>query len=142
MSYRITFEPSLSKEDEETIFGGLLTHASLETGLPIEVVRAKSHGFVVRIEGQIRAGLIVTIFCDAALMDTLWVDQSLRRKGIGLKLLQEAETFAKTKGCTTAYLNTLSPDNLKFYEKAGYVFEFARRKYLGEFDLHYFRKEL
>lgn len=142
MNFRITFERNLSKEDEETIFGGLLAHASLEFGLPIEKVRSKLYGFVVRIEGKIRAGIIVNIFLQAALMDTLWVDSALRKKGIGSALLKEAERFARTKGCSTAYLNTLSPENIPFYKKAGYIFEFARPEYIDGFSLNYFRKNL
>lgn len=142
MEFPITFEHNLSKEDEETIFGGLLAHASVEIGLPIEKVRSKAYGFVVRIDGEIRAGVIVNVFLQAALIDTLWVDRSLRRKGIGTALLKEAEAFAKTKGCNTAYLNTLSPANIPFYENAGYAFEFARPEYVDGFSLHYFRKSL
>ena len=142
MNFSVTFEPNLSKEDEETIFGGLLAHGSLETGLPVQEIRSWRFAFVVRTEGKIRAGLICTVFYQTVLMDTLWVEQSLRRNGIGRKLLDEAEAFAKTKGCTTAFLNTLSSDNINFYKKSGYVFEFARPRYLGDFTMHYFRKEL
>ena len=142
MNYTIQFEPDLSKEDEETVFAGLLEHAAFETGLSSETLRSKKFGFIVRIDGKIRAGLIMNIFCQAALMDTLWVDKTLRKQGLGRMLLLEAEKFARAKCCTTAYLNTLSPDNISFYEKSGYTFEFARPKYLGEFAMHYFRKEL
>jgi len=142
MNFPITFEPNLSKEDEETIFGGLLAHASIEFGLPVANVRSKIYGFVVRIEGKLHAGIIVNIFLQAALIETLWVDSTLRRKGIGSALLKAAERFAKTKGCNTAYLNTLSSDNIPFYKNAGYIFEFARPEYVDGFSLHYFRKAL
>jgi len=142
MNFTIQFEPNPSDEVKEIIFSGLLEHAALETGLPAAELRSTPFAFVVRIDDVIRAGLIGTIFYQAVLIDTLWVDAELRKQGAGRALLRKAEEFAKSKGCTTSFLNTLSPSNISFYEKSGYVFEFARTKYLGGFTMHYFRKTL
>jgi ribosomal protein S18 acetylase RimI-like enzyme len=142
MNFNIQFEPHFSKEDEEIVFGGLLEHASNETRLSVEELRSKPFAFFIRDDDEIQAGLIGHIFYQALSIDTLWVDMALRKQGAGRALLAAAEKFGKAKGCTTAYLNTLSPASVSFYEKSGYTFEFARPKYIGEFTMYYFRKAL
>ncbi len=142
MAIEITLEPNFSKEDHAFVLQGLLDHAALEIGMPVERFRDKPFAFVVRIDGSIRAALQGDIRYKSAMMDLLWVDESLRKQGIGRSLLARAEEFAKTKGCTTAYLNTLSPANISFYQNSGYLLEFSRANFLSDFAMHYFRKQL
>lgn len=52
-----------------------------------------------------------------------YVRMSLRRQGIGSKLLQEAETFCVEKGYTTIYLHThhFLPGGFQFWKKNNYI---------------------
>lgn len=54
-------------------------------------------------------------------VDLLWVDEPHRRQGIGRRLLRSAEAAARTRGCTRAYLDTISFQARPFYEREGYV---------------------
>jgi len=53
----------------------------------------------------------------------LVVDRSHRRKGIGRKLMEEAEQWARTQGCSIVRLwsSTVRTPSHRFYEELGYT---------------------
>ena len=51
----------------------------------------------------------------------LWVAPELRSGGVGSRLLRDFETHARTRGCTTFYLTTLSYQAPEFYRRHGYA---------------------
>jgi GNAT superfamily N-acetyltransferase len=51
----------------------------------------------------------------------LWVDAGARGQGLGRRLLQEAENFARARGCAGVYLDTFDPGAAAFYERCGFV---------------------
>ena len=53
-------------------------------------------------------------------VDILWVHESHRHKGIGSKLLCEAEKEAIGRGCHHVHLDTMSWQAPEFYKKHGY----------------------
>lgn len=142
MISHIEFEPNLSAEDENTIYEGLLAHNVEDLHLPLREIRTKRFAFVMRKDGEIKAGLAGNLKYTSAFIDTLWVDKSLRKKGIGRDLLRRAEEYARSNNCGVIFLNTLTTANISFCEKSGYVFEFERPNYLANNSMRYFRKVL
>ena len=53
-------------------------------------------------------------------IDVLWVHENHRHKGIGSKLLREAEKEAISRGCHHVHLDTMSWQAPEFYRKQGY----------------------
>ena len=53
-------------------------------------------------------------------VDVLWVHERHRHKGIGSKLLREAEKEAICRGCHHVHLDTMSWQAPEFYKKHGY----------------------
>ncbi|MBD3610024.1 MAG: GNAT family N-acetyltransferase, partial [Gammaproteobacteria bacterium] len=53
-------------------------------------------------------------------IDLMWVDESLRKNGVGTHLMQELESLATDKGVSRAYLTTASFQGMEFYQKLGY----------------------
>ena len=53
-------------------------------------------------------------------VDILWVHENHRHKGIGSKLLSEAEKEAIRRGCHHVHLDTMSWQAPGFYKKHGY----------------------
>ena len=51
----------------------------------------------------------------------LWVVPDLRSGGVGSSLLRDFEAHARTRGCTTFYLTTLSYQAPEFYRRHGYA---------------------
>ena len=71
--------------------------------------------------GNIIAGCVARMYCwNVAYVDTLWVDETYRGKGLGAKLLEEVEITAKEKGCYLIHLDTFDFQAKGFYEKQGY----------------------
>lgn len=71
--------------------------------------------------GNIIAGCVAKMYCwNVAYIDTLWVDETYRGKGLGAKLLAEIEKAAKEKGCYLIHLDTFDFQAKEFYEKQGY----------------------
>ena len=60
------------------------------------------------------------VFWDWLYIDKLWVDEAARGKGIGSRLVLEAERMAAEKGVDKSHLGTGSFQALDFYLKLGY----------------------
>ena len=51
----------------------------------------------------------------------LWVKEDWRRRGLGLRLLDEAETQARARQCVGLYVDTFDAGAAAFYERAGFA---------------------
>lgn len=71
-------------------------------------------------EGTIVAGLVGVTYWGWLHIEILWVDESLRQKGIGQRLLHSAEEEALQRACHYSHLETHTFQALGFYEKHGY----------------------
>jgi GNAT superfamily N-acetyltransferase len=50
----------------------------------------------------------------------LWVEAAWRRRGLGRRLVDEAEVWARARGCVGLYVDTFDAGAAMFYERAGY----------------------
>jgi GNAT superfamily N-acetyltransferase len=67
----------------------------------------------------LRAGLVGVLFGGWLFVESLWVDDALRGRGIGRALMASAEDHAISQGCHDAWLDTYQARG--FYEALGYV---------------------
>jgi ribosomal protein S18 acetylase RimI-like enzyme len=51
----------------------------------------------------------------------LWVAAEWRRRGLGYRLLAEADTQARARHCVGLYVDTFDPGAVAFYERAGFA---------------------
>lgn len=70
--------------------------------------------------GNIIGGILGGTYWGWMYIDILWVREDCRRKGLGSKLLIEAEKEAVRRGCHHVHVDTMSWQAPKFYEKHGY----------------------
>ena len=70
--------------------------------------------------GNIIGGILGGTYWGWMYVDILWVHENHRRKGIGSKLLCEAEKEAVSRGCHHVHLDTMSWQAPEFYQKHGY----------------------
>lgn len=75
-------------------------------------------------------------------IDTMWVDEGVRARGLGRSLLTSVEEQARTQGCRWSKLNTFDFQSPGFYRRCGYV-EYGREEnYPPGHANHLFRKDL
>ena len=70
--------------------------------------------------GKMIGGILGGTYWGWMYVDILWVHESHRHKGIGSKLLHEAEKEAIRRGCHHVHLDTMSWQAPEFYKKHGY----------------------
>jgi len=71
------------------------------------------------IEGDVVAGLSAFTCGTTLAIDLLWVDEPLRSSGIGRRLMQMAEEFARERGCERARISVTN--GLPFFVDMGYT---------------------
>jgi len=69
---------------------------------------------------QIIGGIAGWTWASACEITQLWVDEHVRKRGIGKMLLETAEVEAKARGCITVLVRSYSFQAPHFYEKYGY----------------------
>jgi GNAT superfamily N-acetyltransferase len=75
----------------------------------------------LRDEGdEVRGGALGDIWGGWMHLDYLWVEEPLRGRGYGQKLLEAAEEVARARGCRGIGLETFSFQARPFYERRGY----------------------
>ena len=107
-----------------------------QTEKEIEYIRASLYDFNKKIvgdddhtplniveyddNGNIIGGILGGTYWGWMYIDILWVQADFRHKGIGSKLLTEAEKEAVRRGCHHVHLDTMSWQAPEFYKKHGY----------------------
>ena len=90
--------------------------------------------------GSLRGGVSGVIYCDWLRIDGLWVDDALRRRGIGTRLMTHAEDHAIARGCHSAWLITFQARS--FYEAVGYEVFGTLDNFPAAQQQHFLRKRL
>jgi len=96
--------------------------------------------FIRDRENRVVGGAVGNIFGGWLYVSLLWVQESLRNKGNGTKLLKMTENEAVKLGCKHAHLDTYSFEARPFYEKNGYTL-FATLENYPEGHKKYFLKK-
>jgi len=74
----------------------------------------------IRDKGKIVGGLVAETYWGWMYVNTLWVAESRRRKGLGRSLLHTAETEARKRGVRNVFLDSFTFAAPEFYGKLGY----------------------
>jgi GNAT superfamily N-acetyltransferase len=93
-------------------------------------------------DGRLVGGVRGFVFLDWLRIELLFVDEGVRRTGLGRRLLEDAEEKAWKLGAKHAVLETFEWQARAFYVKQGYE-EFARlENYVKGFYLAHMKKAL
>lgn len=79
--------------------------------------------------GELIGGIVCTIVGQWLEVDFLWVREDQRGKGLGKKLLFEAEKVGVENNCTRAFLTTMNFQAKPFYLKYGYKVVYVQKGY-------------
>ena len=111
----MNFKPS--KKEIEYVKSALKSFNDFKVGddghLPVHIVEYGA-------DGDIIAGIIGGTYWGWLYIDTLWVHEDHRKKGIGSELLARAEEIAIKRSCHHVHLDTMSWQAPEFYKKHGY----------------------
>ncbi len=137
MDIQCTIEPSQSDIDE--IRAGLIRHNTpyLEGLFRTDIVC-----YVNGEHGSKIGGLVGEIWGAWLTVKYLWVNSENRGKGIGTKLLHEAEMFAESKRCHSSFLDTFSFQARPFYERHGYSIAMTLYEFPIEHERYFMTKQL
>ena len=120
----------------------------LETQLRREASAAMSLGdgvelaIFVRDAGKVVAGITGWTWGDSCELETLWVDPSLRGRGLGSRLMAAAETEAEARGCVQTVHFTYGFQTGRFYERIGYQLVGRVENFPSGTDVLWYRKRL
>jgi GNAT superfamily N-acetyltransferase len=92
--------------------------------------------------GEIFGGIQAHFDTESVYVEVLWVDEPLRKKGYGKKLLNAAELEAIKNGCVFSILDTWDFQAEGFYLKSGYEPMGEIKKYWREHSRIFLRKVL
>ncbi|MBB4197638.1 hypothetical protein CCR94_13105 [Rhodoblastus sphagnicola] len=76
-------------------------------------------------EGRVRGGAQGVAVGAWMALDTVWVEDAFRQRGLGTRILEAAEAEGRRRGCKWAILATFDYQAPDFYSRRGYV-EYAR----------------
>ena len=137
--YKLTIEESPSPEEVARVNLGLDEYNISQVGdANYRLLRI----FMRDESGTVVGGLLGATFWDWLYVETLWVTESLRRSGCGIKLLAAAEAEAIKRGCRRAYLDTFSFQARPFYERLGYEAFGVLKNFPVGHDRIFLQKEL
>lgn len=71
-------------------------------------------------EGKLVGGVSGRTIYGHYLIEVVWVAESMRSRGLGARLMNEAERRARERGCYGAQVDTASFQAPGFYEKLGF----------------------
>ncbi len=103
--------------DFEVLKTGLTEYNESFTGA---VFREKIASFLKDDSGEVVGGILGEINWNWMHIQGLWVGESIRRRGWGLKLLTEMEEYSLSQNIKNIRLETTTFQALSFYLKAGY----------------------
>ncbi len=93
-------------------------------------------------KNQVTGGIRATCYWNTLHIELLWLSEECRGEGIGKRLIESAENFAKTHNCEKAFVETTSWQAKPFYEKNGYVLLASFNGRPKGHSTHYLTKDL
>jgi GNAT superfamily N-acetyltransferase len=113
--------PSISVErtigkTKKAVLDGLVRYNNEKMGKQ----RYKRLAISLREGNAIVGGIVGEVWSAVLFIQLFWLEQRLRRKGFGAKLIKSIEDEARRFGATRAYVDTMSFQAPGFYRTCGY----------------------
>jgi ribosomal protein S18 acetylase RimI-like enzyme len=112
----VIVDRSPSPDDIGMVAQGMRRHALAQIGgdeSPPIACFARENGAVV-------GGVVGRVVRSRLFVELLWVQETLRNRGLGSSLLKAIEREASDKGCRDVLLETLSDSAARLYSELGY----------------------
>ena len=135
--------PSISVErtvgkTKKAVLDGLISYNNEKMGKQ----KYKRLAISLREGDRIVGGIVGEVWTTVLFIQLLWMEQKLRGKDYGTKLIKAIEDEAKRFGATRSYLDTMSFQAPGFYRKCGYKEFGAIEGYPAGVTRHWLTKAL
>jgi len=115
---RLEFSASPTEEEINVLIDGVTVFN--QNALETKERSAPLATFFRDASGNIVGGVAGRTIYRWFLITVVWVHTDYRGRGLGRKLMEEAESEARKRGCVGAQVDTLSLQAPDFYRKLGY----------------------
>jgi GNAT superfamily N-acetyltransferase len=135
--------PSVSVErtigaTRKAVLGGLIRYNAEKLGKQ----RYKRLAVSLRERNKIVGGIVGELWTTVLFIQWFWIEQKLRGKNHGTKLMKAIEDEARRLGATRSYVDTMSFQAPGFYRSRGYKEFGSIDGYPGGVTRHWFTKSL
>ncbi len=132
----------VTKDEIDFLWNGIFEY-NKSMGPMLNYLPYEPVSIVIKDENRnVIAGILTKIYLKCIFVELLWVSDTWRKSGIGSKLLLEAETIAREKGCKLIHLDTFSFQAIGFYQKYGYSIFATIEDYPDNIKRFYLKKYL
>jgi GNAT superfamily N-acetyltransferase len=134
---KIAVERTIGKT-KKAVLDGLIGYNTEKMG------RQKYKRFAISLQdrNKVVGGIVGEVWASVLFIQLFWIEQKLRGKDHGTKLIGAIEDEARRFGATHSYVDTMSFQAPGFYRACGYR-EFGSIKgYPGNVSRHWFTKSL
>ena len=135
--------PSVSVErtignTKKAVLGGLIGYNNEKLGKQ----KYKRLAVSLRERGKIVGGIVGEVWTSVLFIQLFWIEQTLRGKDYGPKLIGAIEDEARRFGATRSYVDTMSFQAPGFYRSCGYKEFGSIDGYPGGVTRHWLTKSL
>jgi GNAT superfamily N-acetyltransferase len=133
----IAVERTIGKT-KKAVLDGLIHYNNEKMGKQ----KYKRFAVSLRQGNKVVGGIIGEVWTAVLFIQFFWIEQRLRGKDYGAKLIQTIEEEAKRFGATRSYVDTMSFQAPGFYRSCGYKEFGSIEGYPGNVTRHWFTKSL
>jgi N-acetylglutamate synthase-like GNAT family acetyltransferase len=134
---KIAVERTIGKT-KKAVLDGLIRYNTEKMGKQ----KYKRFAISLREGNRIAGGIVGEIWTTVLFIQLFWIEQKLRGKDHGTKLIKSIEEEAKRFGATHSYVDTMSFQAPGFYRACGYKQFGSIEGYPGNVTRHWFTKAL
>jgi N-acetylglutamate synthase-like GNAT family acetyltransferase len=134
---KIAVERTIGKT-KKAVLDGLIRYNTEKMGKQ----KYKRFAISLREGNRIAGGIVGEIWTTVLFIQLFWIEQKLRGKDHGTKLIKAIEEEAKRFGATHSYVDTMSFQAPGFYRACGYKQFGSIEGYPGNVTRHWFTKAL
>jgi N-acetylglutamate synthase-like GNAT family acetyltransferase len=134
---KIAVERTIGKT-KKAVLGGLVRYNDEKMGKQ----KYKRFAISLREGNKIVGGIVGEVWTAVLFIQFFWIEQKLRGKDYGTKLIKAIEGEAKRFGATQSYVDTMSFQAPGFYRACGYEEFGSIEGYPDNVTRHWFTKSL
>ena len=134
---KIAVERTIGKT-KKAVLDGLIGYNNEKMGKQ----RYRRFAVSLRERNKIVGGIVGEVWTTVLFIQLFWIEQKLRGKNYGTKLIEAIEDEARRFGATRAYVDTMSFQAPGFYRACGYKQYGSIKGYPRGVSRHWFTKSL